>query len=204
VLTALLTGLGLAAAAGFNAWAVLILFHALHSLLPQEFPGVIAPILGSQTLFGFALVLFLAEFVINKIPMLDRFWELAHTLLRPLVGAALAISAVPTTSLLQQVGVGFGGAVAAAAAHVVKSTTRLETTAATHGWTQFVLSLAEDLVAVAIAALVFFVPWMTALLLAGIVVLLATHISRVRSALAVLFFRIQHPRRRHRQKPAGV
>ena len=203
-MNALLTGLGLAAAAGFNAWAVLIVFHALYRLLPQELPGLVAPLLGSQTVFGFALVLFLAEFIIDKIPLLDRLWDLAHTLLRPIVGALLAIAAVPSTSLLQQIGIGFGGAVAAGAAHVVKSTTRLETTAATHGWTQFALSLAEDVVAVGIAALVFFVPWMTALFLVAILVLLVTHFERVRSALAVLFFRIQHPRRRHRQKPAGA
>ena len=48
-LTALLTGLGLAAAAGFNAWAVLLLFHGLYSLLPQEFPGAAAALLGSKT-----------------------------------------------------------------------------------------------------------------------------------------------------------
>ena len=203
-MTAFLTGLGLAAAAGFNAWAVLLLFHGLYRLLPQEFPGAVAPMLGSQTVFGFALVLYLAEFVIDKIPMLDRFWDLAQTILRPVVGALLAIAAVPATSILEQVAVGLAGALATAAAHVARSTTRLETTAAIHGWTQFALSIAEDLVAVALAALVFFVPWMTALFLVGLILLLATHLDRVRRALAVLFFRIQHPRRRHRQKPAGV
>ena len=203
-MTAFLTGLGLAAAAGFNAWAVLLVFHGLYRLLPQEFPGAVAPMLGSQTVFGFALVLFLVEFVIDKIPMLDRFWNLAQTLLRPIVGALLAIAAVPATSILAQVGTGLAGALATAAAHVAKSTPRLETTAAIHGWTQFALSIAEDLVAVALAALVFFVPWMTALFLVGLIVLLATHLDRVRRALAVLFFRIQHPRRRHRQKPAGA
>ncbi len=201
-MNAVFTGFGLAAAAGFNAWAVLLFFHALYRLLPQEFPGALAPILASQTVFGFALVLFLVEFVVDKIPMLDRFWDLANTLLRPVVGALLAVSAVPATSIVQQVGVGLGGAIAAAAAHVAKSTTRLETTAATHGWTQFALSLAEDVVAVVLAALVFFVPWVTALVLVGLLVLIATHLERVRRALAVLFFRIQHPRRRHRQKPA--
>jgi hypothetical protein len=202
--TSVLTGLGLAAAAGFNAWAVLLLFHALYRLLPQEFPGAFASTLASQTVFGFALVLFLAEFVINKIPMLDRFWELAHTLLRPVVGAMIAIASVPATSLFRQIGVGLAGAIAAAAAHVTKSTTRLETTAATHGWTQVALSLTEDVVAVVLAALVFFVPWVTALFLVGLLVLLVTHLERVRRALDVLFFRIQHPRRRHPQKPAGV
>lgn len=201
-MNAVLTGLGLAASAGFNAWAVLLLSHGLYRLLPQEFPGAVAPILGSQTLFGFALVLFLVEFIVDKIPLLDRLWELANTLLRPLVGALLAIASVPATSIFQQVGVGLAGAAATAAAHVAKSTTRLETTAATHGWTQFALSLAEDVVAVVLAALVFFVPWVTALFLAGLIVALATHLSRVRHALAVLFFRIQHPRRRN--KPAGA
>jgi hypothetical protein len=202
--TALLTGLGLAAAAGFNAWAVLLLYHGLYRLLPQEFPGVVAAMLGGQTVLSFALVLFLAEFVINKIPLLDRFWELAQTLLRPIVGALLAIASVPETSALAQMGVGLAGAVATMAAHVAKSTTRLETTAATHGWTQFALSLAEDVIAVVLAALVFFVPWVTALFLVGLLVVLVTHLARVRRALGVLFFRLQHPRRRHRQKPAGA
>ena len=196
----LLTGLGLATAAGFNAWAVLLLDHALYRFLPQEFPGAFAGTLAGQTVFGFALVLFLLELVIKRIPMLDRFWELANTLLRPVVGALLALTCVPATSLAGKIGVGLAGAATTAAAHVAKSTTRLDTTAATHGWTQFALSLAEDLIAVVLALLVFFVPWMTALVLVGLLVLLATHQERVGRALSVLFFRIQHPRRR--QKPA--
>jgi len=200
--TGLLTGLGLAGAAGFNAWAVLLLAQGLYRLLPQEFPGSAAALLGSQTVFSFALVLFLTEFVITKIPMLDRFWELAQTLLRPVVGAVLAISSVPSTSFPGRVAVGLAGAAATLAAHVTKSTTRLESTAATSGWTHLALSLSEDIVAVVLATLVFFVPWVTALFLAGLLVVLATHLPRVKRALAVLFFRLQHPRRRI--KTAGV
>lgn len=202
-MTALLTGLGLAAAAGFNAWAVLLLFQVLYRLLPTEFPGAAAAILGSRTVFSFALVLFLIELVVKKIPMLDRFWELAHTLLRPIVGALLAMACVPSSSPLKSLGIGVAGALATLAAHVAKSTTRLDTTAATHGWTQFALSLAEDVVAVVLAALVFFEPRMTPLFIIGLLVLLATHFGRVRRALAVLFFRLQHPRRRP-QNPAGT
>jgi len=203
--TAVLTGVGLAVAAGFNAWAVLLLFSGLYRLLPQEFPGAFTSLLASRTVFSFALVLFLLELVIKKIPMLDRFWELAHTLLRPIVGALLAIASVPATSLPRQIGVGLVGAVATAASHVAKSTTRLDTDAATHGGTQFALSLAEDVVAVGLALLVFFVPWMTAVFLAGLLVVLVTHLDRVRRALGVLFFRLQHPRRRQPPaRPAGA
>ena len=201
-MTALLTGLGLAAAAGFNAWAVLLVFQGLYRLLPQEFPGAPAAIIASPTVFSFALVLFLLELVIKKIPMLDRFWELAHTLLRPIVGAMLAMASVASSSALESFGVGLAGALATLAAHVAKSTTRLDTTAATHGWTQIALSLAEDVIAVVLAVLFFFVPWVTALFLAGLLAVLATHFRRVERAIGVLFFRLQHPRRRP-QKAAG-
>jgi hypothetical protein len=62
--------------------------------------------------------------------------------------------------------------------------------------TQFALSLAEDVVAVALAALLFFQPLFTVIVLVAILLLLLTHGSRVRHALSVLFFRIAHPRRR--------
>ena len=122
---------------------MLLLAQGLYRLLPQEFPGSAAALLGSQTVFSFALVLFLTEFVITKIPMLDRFWELAQTLLRPVVGAVLAISSVPSTSFPGRVAVGLAGAAATLAAHVTKSTTRLESTAATSGWTHLALSLSN-------------------------------------------------------------
>ena len=174
--------------------AVLLLFHGLYSLLPRS-SGRAAALLGSKTVFGFALVLFLAEFVITKIPLLDRFWELAHTLLRPIVGAFLAVASVPETSLLPRIGIGLAGAVATLAAHVTKSTTRLESTAATRGWTHVALSLTEDIVAVVLAALVFFVPWVTALLLATLLVLLLTHFPGG-SAPSVCSSQLQNPRRR--------
>jgi hypothetical protein len=202
-MTALLTGLGLAAAAGFNAWAVLLLFHGLYVFLPQEFPGPVAAMLGGQTVFGFALVLFLAEFVIDKIPLLDRLWELGNTLMRPVIGALLAVACVSDTSTFERIGIGFAGAAATLAAHLTKSTTRLESTAATRGWTQIALSLAEDVIAVVLATLLFFVPWVTALVLAGLVIVLLTHQARVRRALRVLFFRLQHPRRRPPPAAAG-
>jgi hypothetical protein len=57
--------------------------------------------------------------------------------------------------------------------------------------------LAEDIVAVVLATLLFFQPWLTALVLSALLILLVTHGSRVQHALGVLFFRIAHPRRRN-------
>ena len=194
-MTAALTGLGLSAAAGLNAWAVLLLFNGLERLLPQEFPGLTADFLSSQPVLTASLVLFLAEFVADKIPIVDHLWNLAQTLLRPVVGALLMLAAVPQPSLLGRIGLAAAGAFATLAVHFAKSTTRLTSTAATRGIAQVALSLAEDVFAVGLGALVFFVPWFAAVFVGALLVLLIADRRRVLRALGVLFFRLKHPRR---------
>jgi hypothetical protein len=194
-LTAILTGLGLAAAAGLNAWAVLLLFNGLVLLLPQEFPGPAAAFLSSHAVLTACTVLFLAEFVADKIPFVDHLWNLAQTLLRPVAGALLMLACVPEQSAAARTALALAGVLATLATHLAKSTTRLTSTAATRGFAQLALSLAEDAFAVALGALVFFVPWFTAIFLAALVVLLIVDRRRVLRGLAVLFFRLKHPRR---------
>lgn len=198
-MTAILTGLGLAAAAGLNAWVILLLFHGLILLLPQEFPGASAVWLSSHGVFTAALILFLTEFVADKIPVVDHLWNLAQTLLRPIVGALLMLACTPETSGPARIGLALAGACATLATHLVKSTTRLTSTAATKGFAQVAVSLAEDVVALALGALFFFVPWLTALFLGALLVLLALDRRRVTHGLAVLFFRLKHPRRALRE-----
>jgi uncharacterized membrane protein len=198
-LTALLTGLGLSAAAGLNAWAVLLLFNGLVLLLPQEFPGPATAFLSSHFALTVALIMFLAEFVADKIPLVDHLWNLAHTLLRPIVGALLMLSCVPESQPAERIGLGLAGAVVSLLTHLAKTTTRLTSTAATRGLAQVALSLAEDALAFAVGALVFFVPWFTAIFLGGLIVVLVLDRRRVRHGLAVFFFRLKHPRRALRE-----
>ncbi len=192
----LLTGLGLATAAGLNAWSVLLIFNALYALLPQDFPGGPTGFLASPAMLQIAIVMFIAEFVVTKIPLVDRFWEAAHTLLRPIAGALLALAAIGDQSLPAKIGIALLAAAVTLAAHAAKSTSRLTSTAATRGWTQIALSVAEDVVAVMLAVLLFFQPLLTPLFLAALVIGLLMHWPRVARGLQVLFFRIQHPRRR--------
>jgi hypothetical protein len=190
-----LSGLGLAAASGLNAWAVLLMFNGLARLLPQDFPGSVTGFLTSPFILELSVVLFLTEFVVNKIPFVDRFWEAMNTVLRPLVGALLALACLPETTPIVRLLVGAAAAVVTFAAHAAKSATRMTSTAATRGIAQLALSIAEDLVAVALAALLFFQPWFTLFFLGALLVSIGMHWPRVRRGLAVLFFRLQHPRR---------
>lgn len=198
-MTAVLTGLGLSAAAGLNAWAVLLLFNGLFLLLPLEFPGPTAPFLSSHFAVTAAAVLFLTEFVADKIPIVDHVWNLFQTLLRPVVGALLTLATVPDTTTPERIGLALAGAAATLATHLVKSTTRLTSTAATRGMAQVALSLAEDAIALTLGALVFFVPSFTMILIGALAFLLILHRRRVLHGLGVLFFRLKHPRRLLRQ-----
>jgi hypothetical protein len=197
--TAVLTGLGLSAAAGLNAWAVLLLFNGLFLVSPLELPGSTAALLSSHFAVTAAVILFFLEFVADKIPIVDHVWNLLQTVLRPVVGALLTLAAVPDTNPIPRVGLAVAGAAATLATHLVKSTTRLTSTAATRGMAQIALSLAEDAIALTLGALVFFVPSFTWILIGALAVLLVLHRRRVVHGLAVLFFRLKHPRRLLRQ-----
>jgi hypothetical protein len=119
------------------------------------------------------------------------------------VGAALALAASTAAGTAGLAATAAAGMAATLGAHLVKSTTRLTSTAATRGFAQFAVSLAEDIVAVVLATLAFFVPTFAAVLLAGLVILLATHRHEVWRAVRVLFFQLKHPRRLLREAARG-
>ncbi|HVO52259.1 MAG TPA: DUF4126 domain-containing protein [Thermoanaerobaculia bacterium] len=142
------TGLGLSAAAGLNSYAVLLVYGAMARFFPEDYPGAIARLLASSPALGFAAVLFLLEFFADKIPGLDHFWHLLHSIVRPLVGALVAVAVVqPEGSPLLSVVAGGAGGGVALVSHLVKSATRLTSTAVTFGAANAGLSLAEDVVA---------------------------------------------------------
>jgi hypothetical protein len=142
------TGLGLSAAAGLNSYAALLVYGAIARFFPEDYPGGIARFLASTPALAVAGTLFLLEFVADKIPGLDHFWHLLHSLVRPLVGALVAVAAVqPEGSTAISVAAGAAGGGVALVSHLVKSATRLTSTALTAGIANAGLSLAEDIVA---------------------------------------------------------
>lgn len=153
------TGLGLSAAAGLNSYAVLLVYGAIARFFPEDYPGGIARLLASTPALGVAAVLFLLEFFADKIPGLDHFWHLLHSIVRPLVGALVAIAAVqPEGSAALDVLAGGSGGAVALVSHLVKSATRLTSTALTAGVANAGLSLAEDIVALLQSLVAIFLP----------------------------------------------
>jgi hypothetical protein len=189
------TALGLAVAAGFNAWAAALVFGGVARIFPHLVNGPLAAFFGSGPVLTAALALFLAEFLADKIPSLDHFWNFAHTFLRPSVGAGLAAACLTRSGWAAQAGTALLGALVTLAAHMAKATSRLTSTAAVSGGSQLVVSLAEDVIAVSIAAVAIFAPGLSIGVLVAVLALMGILFSRVRQAAAVLFFVATHPRK---------
>jgi hypothetical protein len=191
------TGLGLSAAAGLNSYAVLLVYGAMARFFPEDYTGAIARLLASTPALGIAAVLFLLEFFADKIPGLDHFWHLLHSIVRPLVGALVAIAAVqPEGSAALDVVAGGAGGGVALASHLVKSATRLTSTAVTFGTANAGLSLAEDIVAFLQSLVSIFLP------LVALVVVFAVGVLFVLTVPRMARFLDLFGRRRTRREPA--
>ena len=171
-----LTGLGLSAAAGLNAYIPLLLVGVLARFtdvitLPEPYRWI-----QSGWALGVVSVLLLAELVLDKVPVVDHVNDAVQTLVRPTVGgvifaATTAAAQADTSSWMQDhpwVGVLLGVAVAGIV-HATKATARPVVNATTVGVGTPVVSAAEDVASLALSLVAVFLPVLVvvALLLVG-------------------------------------
>jgi Domain of unknown function (DUF4126) len=175
VVPAIALAIGLAACAGLRAWLPLLLTGSLVRTGVIEV-GPSFAFIGSDRaliLFGLASVI---EIVADKIPAIDHALDAVGTILRPLAATVLAASvfgsfADPVTAVALGAAV---GAPTALVPHAGKSLLRAASTAFTGGLANPVLSVLEDLVALALFVLAVLLP----LLAGGLVLLTAWLIVR--------------------------
>ncbi|HJN43031.1 MAG: hypothetical protein CL477_10290 [Acidobacteria bacterium] len=144
--------LGFSMAAGVNVYATVAILGLTSRLGWVELPSQFA-LFDSNVVIGGALLLYVVEFVADKIPWVDSVWDAVHTLIRPLGGAVIAVAslgeATPMTAGLMAL---LGGSVAAGA-HLTKASTRAAANTSPEPVSNWVLSLAEDGFVVALGIL---------------------------------------------------
>jgi hypothetical protein len=143
--------LGLALGAGFSAGLNLYATVATLGVL-QRFGVVHLPpaleIVAHPIVLGIAIALYVIEFLADKVPYLDTVWDVVHTFIRPPAAAVIAYgaaAAVPpqwrwTAALLA------GGV--ALTSHSTKASTRAAVNTVPEPFSNWALSLGEDLLAV--------------------------------------------------------
>jgi uncharacterized protein DUF4126 len=167
VISSLLTSAGLGIGAGINAYATLLVFGLLARWQPSLFHDELARFFASTPVLIVVGVLYLIEFIADKIPTIDHIWDMIHTVIRPLAGALVAFAAVsnqiPRGAVI--VATILAGS-AALGAHATKATIRGASTLSTGGLGNPILSLIEDVFAFASAIIAILLPWLIVVVIA--------------------------------------
>jgi hypothetical protein len=180
--------------AGLNVYATLVMLgllaHAETLMLP---PGL--HLLENWYVIAVCVVLFLAEFVGDKIPVFDLLWNAMHTFVRIPVAALLTYSATAQLPEWQRLLATVLGALIALAAHGGKTAARAAVTQSPEPLSNIALSFSEDGAVAfltwyatrhpyAAAAIVLAALGIIAVVIRGVVRAMRSLFSRARASLA--------------------
>jgi hypothetical protein len=177
--TALL-GLALSGAltAGINLYATVLTLGVLQRTGWVSLPGDL-PVLADPWVLGAAGVLFLVEFVADKVPWVDSMWDAVHTFVRVPAGALIAWGAGAGLEPGQQAALALIGGTLALASHGTKLTLRAGVNASPEPVTNWTLSVLEDVLVVGALSLAAANPLLALALVAAFVALAAVFAALV-------------------------
>jgi len=139
--------LGAGFSSGLNLYAtvatlgLLERFHVVH--LPDKLHVLAHPIV-----LGFAVALYILEFLADKVPYLDTVWDFLHTFIRPPAAAVLAFGVSANLSAeWRWIAALLAGGIALTA-HGTKASTRAAANTVPEPFSNWALSIGEDLLAV--------------------------------------------------------
>jgi hypothetical protein len=182
--TAILTGIGLAAPAGLNAYIPLLVLALADRATTRVTLTAPYDVLSSNLGIAILIVLLTVEVAVDKIPGVDHINDLIQSFVRPVAGAIAAVAATGGVVTINPAIMVLVGVVLAGSVNAVKVTTRPVVTVGSAGILNPVVSVAEDAVAILASVAAIFVPFLVILFLALFAVssiLLLRRVRRVRS-----------------------
>ncbi|MBV9096371.1 MAG: DUF4126 domain-containing protein [Streptosporangiaceae bacterium] len=131
-------------ASGVNSYAAVLVLGMLGRF---GHIAAVPPVLERPSVLAAAAALYIGQFVVGKIPMLDSVWDVVHTALRPVVGGAVGVvmaqyAHANPAATIAAAALGGGSALAS---HVVKTGMRIGVNASPEPFSNIVASLLEDL-----------------------------------------------------------
>ena len=162
--------IGLIAGSGWASGLNLYLATLMLGILGRAGWADIPDVLTRTDVMIVAGVLFIVEFVADKVPFLDSLWDVIHTFIRP-IGAAAVGAVIAGDS--GTVGAAIGGIVSGALAldaHSAKASTRVMVNASPEPVSNVAVSLFEDVSVVALVAIAVTYPVVTVVVVAVLVV----------------------------------
>jgi hypothetical protein len=143
--------LSLVLGAGFSSGLNLYASVATLGLL-QRFGVIQLPehlrILAHPAVLGIAAVMYLLEFLADKVPYIDSIWQAVHTFIRPPAAALLAFGATAAAPDVWRWGAALLAGGIALTSHGTKASVRAAVNMSPEPFSNWALSLGEDVLAV--------------------------------------------------------
>ena len=172
--------MGFSFAAGINLYATVAILGLASRYgwvaLPEQYR-----VFDNDWIIGAALVMYAVEFIADKIPWFDSVWDGVHTAIRPLGGALIAIGTLGDASPEMKTLVGLLGGTLAAGTHFTKAGTRAAANTSPEPFSNWILSLSEDVFVVALGFVALKYPLVAALVVivaVAMMLVFATWIAR--------------------------
>ena len=180
---------GLAWASGLRLYAVLFIAGALGRLGYIELPDSLA-VLEHPLVLGASGLMFLVEFLADKIPPVDSAWDAVHTFIRIPAGALLAALSLGHADPAWVLAAAILGGTLAAGTHAAKTGSRLLINASPEPVSNWIASLSEEALVFGGLYAAFQHPTLFLVLLAFFMVLLGWLLPKLWHALSGVLRRL--------------
>ncbi|MBN1140779.1 MAG: DUF4126 domain-containing protein [Deltaproteobacteria bacterium] len=178
--------MGVAWASGLNLYAAILLLGLLgatgHLTLPEQLQ-----ILASPLVMLAAAFMYLVEFFADKTPGFDSGWDAVHTFIRIPAGAALAAGAVGELNPAVAIAAAIVGGGLTAGVHATKAGSRVLINSSPEPFSNWVASVAEDLLVIGGLFAALYHPWLFLGLLLLFILLMIWLLPRLWRGLKRLF-----------------
>ena len=149
--------MGAAWLSGFNLYATVLTLGLLQRFHLVTLPGDLN-VLSRWWIIATAGLLYLVEFLADKIPVVDSVWDAIHTFIRVPAGAVLAASAFAHFDPAVRVIALLCGGTLALGSHATKASVRMTANTSPEPFSNIILSTAEDIFTIGLTALAAFHP----------------------------------------------
>ena len=180
--------MGFSFAAGINLYATVAILGLASRFdwvdLPPQFK-----VFDNDIVIAAAIVMYLVEFVADKVPWLDSAWDAIHTVIRPLGGALIAVATLGHASPVVEGLIALFGGTLAAGTHFSKAGTRAIANASPEPFSNWILSLTEDVFVIGLGVLALKHPVIAAAVVVLCLILMITFAAWIYQAVRRRFAR---------------
>ncbi|MDH3240119.1 MAG: DUF4126 domain-containing protein [Alphaproteobacteria bacterium] len=178
--------MGVAWGSGINLYAAIFTLGFLHNTDSIVLPPDLV-VLGDPLVMLAAGVMFCVEFFADKIPGVDTMWDTVHTFIRIPAGAVLAAGAVGELGVGAELAAAIIGGSLAATTHATKAGTRAVVNTSPEPFSNWTLSIGEDIAVIAGVWAAVKHPWVFIVLLILFILLMVWLLPKIWRGIKSVF-----------------